>query len=200
MFVEAEVWSEKAVHGVQVRWLIDGVLVASDRLAGLGPEMQRVAMILEPARMQHRVDVAIWVDGAKASDSLVLPPLCPSLLQLANFQWDSKGLQVRLFNLGPGSSGRVGLRWTINGMLYSKQSLDPLPAGTSAELHLPATAHPLLERALGGEAGERRGRSRLTPVVVSLEATPGPQDLETPTKSWQFFLGYVRVHPAGNKL
>ncbi len=190
ILLEAEVWSQRTLHDVQVRWFLDGEFVASDRLPALGPEAQRIAMILNPARIQHQVAVALAANGVEASDQVALPPVCPSLLQLEDFRWDSHGLQVRLSNLGPGSSGRVGFRWTVNGLLYSTQSLDPLPAGSSAELHLPASASPLLQKALRG-SGPKGERLHLIPVVVSLEATPGPSDLESPSKAWQFFLGFV---------
>lgn len=196
--IEAEVVSQRAEHGVEVRWFVDGVFVASDQVLELGPEVQRLAMILSPARIQHWVEVEIAGNGWRARDRLLLPPLCPSLVQLETFRWNPAGLEVRLSNLGPGSSGRVGLRWTINGLLYSKQSLDPLPAGGAAELRLPASASPLLQRALTA-AGEGGKRSYLTPVVVRLEATPGPSDLENPVKSWQFFLGYAGAQKSSRR-
>lgn len=172
-----------------MRWLVDGVLVASDQLQKLGPGVQRLALILSPARIQHWVEVVVAGNGFQARDRLLLPPICPSLLQLETFRWNPAGLEVRLRNMGPGSSGRVGVRWTINGLLYSQQSLDPLPAGAAVELHLPASVSPLLAKALG-KPGERKS-SHLTPVIVRLEVTPGPSDLESPHKNWQFFLGYV---------
>ncbi len=191
--IEAEVWSDHAVQGVQVQWFIDGALVASDRLFALEQKVKRLAMILEPVHLRHRVEVAAVWNGAESRDRLVLPPLCPSLLQLESFRWTSQGLQVQLANLGPGPSGRVGLRWMINGLLSSALFLDPLPAGASAELYLPASASPLLEKALTtpGKKGDKR--LRLTPVVVRLEAVPGPPDLESPRKSWEFFVGYAGV-------
>ncbi|WP_152544066.1 hypothetical protein [Thermoanaerobaculum aquaticum] len=199
VLVEAEVWCERAVEGAEVRWMVDGEAVASDRLRGLGPETQRVAMILDPVRLTHRVEVALFVHGSEARDRMVLPPVCPFLLQLDSFRWNSKGLTVRLSNEGPAPSGSVALRWTINGVLYSQQRLDPLPAGTTAELHLPASASSLLEAALTGPEPGEKGRSRLTPVVVSLEARPGPGDLEAPVKTWQFFLGYAGVRGSARR-
>lgn len=191
VLVEAEVWGEQAVPGVQVRWFIDGVPVASDRLPRLGPEMQRVAMILDPVRLTHRVEVALLASGWEALDAIILPPVCPFMLQLESFRWSPEGLTVRLSNRGPAPSGNVALRWTINGVLYSQQRLDPLPASTTAELHLPASASSLLKAALTGPEPSGKARFRLTPVVVSLEARPGPGDLEAPVKVWQFFLGYA---------
>ncbi|MFN3413598.1 MAG: hypothetical protein ACK42L_06010 [Thermoanaerobaculum sp.] len=193
VLVEAEVWSERAVEEAEVRWVVDGEVVASDRLRGIGAETQRVAMILVPVRLTHRVEVALFAMGSEARDRMVLPPVCPFLLQLESFRWNPEGLTVQLSNQGLAPSGSVALRWTINGVLYSQQRLDPLPAGTAAELKLPALANSLLEAALTKPQPSGKRRFRGTPVVVRLEARPGPGDLEAPVKSWQFFIGYAEV-------
>lgn len=188
--VEAELWSDGPAGSGEVRWLLDGAVVASDRLEGLGREPQKVALILEPAKTQHRVGVEVRGKGSASRDEAWLPPVCPSLLQLAAVLWGSEGLLVRLTNVGPWGSGRVPVRWTINGVRYSEQVLDPLPARASAELSLPASASPLLLQALAeGASGGRKGPRRI-PVMVVLEARPGPADLESSKKSWPFFLGF----------
>lgn len=188
--VEAELWSDGPAGPGEVRWLLDGAVVASDRLETLAPEPQKVALILEPAKTQHRVGVEVRGTGSASREEAWLPPVCPSVLQLAAFLWGREGLLVRLANLGPWRSGRIPVRWTINGVRYSEQALDPLPAQASAELSLPASVSPLLLQALAeGASGGRKSRRRI-PVMVVLEARPGPVDLESPKKSWPFFLGF----------
>lgn len=190
--VEAEVWSEEPAGPGEVVWGVDGAVVASDRLHTVGNDPKRVALILEPARLQHWIGVEVRRGPSVTRVEAGLPPVCPFLLQLASFRWGSQGVWVRLTNRGPWGSGRVPLRWFINGVRYSEGYLDPLPAGEGAELTLPASATPLLRQALTAPTAPRRRNTRSAPVVVALEVRPGVGDLEAPRKTWSFFLGFGR--------
>lgn len=195
ILVEAEVAPAGGAGRGRFSWRVDGKEVYSGILTFEGGRPQRVAMVLEPRKPEHVVSLQVRVGKVKARRDLrVGKRICPFLLELEDFSFSPRGVELVVTNRGPFPSGPGILEWRINGLRTHHTSVASIPPGGRASFILPAKTTGLLERALVSGFPPDRGK-QARPVVVSARVQFAPNLLHTGSDQFDFVVGYITQPP-----
>lgn len=195
ILVEAEVAPTGGAERGRFSWRVDGEEVYSGVLIFEAGRPQRVAMVLEPRKLEHVVSLEVRLGKVKARRDLrVAKAICPFLVELEDFSFSPQGVEVVVANRGPFPSGPGVLEWHINGVRSHRNVVDSIPPGGRALFILPAKTTATLERALA--SGFLLHRSTYArPVVVSARIHFAPNLLDSGSNQFDVVVGYLKRAP-----